>query len=168
MSHSEANQLAARWAAKAETGDQKLVSYHGRWYIVDAFDDMPLGYQIVGRVRKSDYSNVVKEIEYDGSKKPIQESSDRVNKLNQRRNPDERGGYGSDSFGTRGGRREDNRIQRLGSEQISRRTPSGETGGGYESGGKDQQRSDTNVKFSIESSSDEFDGVINTDAESMT
>lgn len=67
----DANQLAILWAKEEDTksGDQKLQYYNGDWYVIEAFDDMPLGYQIVEKISKKDYNRIVEEIEsYKGEK----------------------------------------------------------------------------------------------------
>ena len=56
-SQSDANEWSARWALsdEVETGDQKLVPYHNRWYLIEKFDDVEFGYRIMERVTKKDY-----------------------------------------------------------------------------------------------------------------
>lgn len=60
-SQSDAHEWAERWShsERTESGDRRVVPYHGGWYIIQAFDDMTYGYQIVEKV---DPKNVDKEI----------------------------------------------------------------------------------------------------------
>lgn len=64
-SKSDANEQAMRWARLPDVsaGDQRLASYHGRWYIIEKFDDMPYGYQIVDLVEPENIENVREEME---------------------------------------------------------------------------------------------------------
>ena len=64
-SQSDANEWAMRWARKSDvnTGDQRLATYRGRWYIIEKFDDTPYGYQIIRYVKNKDVDRVKKELE---------------------------------------------------------------------------------------------------------
>ncbi|MBR4873566.1 MAG: hypothetical protein IKV00_06995, partial [Clostridia bacterium] len=61
---SKANRLAIDWVHKSSTevGDKALISYHDRWYLIQKFNDMDLGYLILQRVKKADYQRVREEI----------------------------------------------------------------------------------------------------------
>ncbi len=63
-SQSDANEWATRWALSenVEVGDQKLASYNGGWYLIEKFDDIEFGYQIVERITKRMYSELKEEI----------------------------------------------------------------------------------------------------------
>ena len=63
-SKSEANQIATRWAKEKDTksGDRKLISYYDNWYLIEAFDDMPMGYQIIAKLGKDEYNKNVGSI----------------------------------------------------------------------------------------------------------
>ncbi|MBP3706499.1 MAG: hypothetical protein J6J13_04555, partial [Clostridia bacterium] len=56
-SQSDANEWAARWALsdEVEVGDQRLASYHNRWYLIEKFDDVEFGYRIMERLTKKTY-----------------------------------------------------------------------------------------------------------------
>ena len=64
-SYSEANQIATRWAKQdnVESGSQKIISYHNHWYVVEKFDSMPSGYQIVKRIKNSEYDKYLQKID---------------------------------------------------------------------------------------------------------
>ncbi len=67
-SHSEANEIATRWAHRqsVEVGDQALVSYHGRWYLVEKFNESELGYYIVDYVKKAEFNKIFEELKLYG------------------------------------------------------------------------------------------------------
>lgn len=56
-SHSDAHEQAERWARSesTEAGMQKIVSYQGQRYRIEAFSDMKYGYQIVEKVSEKSY-----------------------------------------------------------------------------------------------------------------
>ena len=88
-SFSEANELATRWAHREdiESGAQKAVSYHGKWYLVEKFDSADLGYQIVDRLTDEEYKDFVEEYRaYDkntsGKGKPLSDSTSGIGSLN--------------------------------------------------------------------------------------
>ncbi len=87
-SGSEANRIAVWWVHNDDviTGDQTLISYHDRWYIVEKFDDMPSGYQIVDRITENEFNEIYKEIIESGRSgkiKPLQSSPDFIDQLDQ-------------------------------------------------------------------------------------
>ena len=63
-SSSEANTLAVRWAKRMDVleGQQKIISYHNQWYIIEKISNTDQGYQIVGTVKKSEYERKVAEL----------------------------------------------------------------------------------------------------------
>lgn len=93
-SGSEANQIATRWAKSpnVETGSQKLVSYHDRWYLIEKFDSADWGYQIVREVKSSEYRTILEEIN-DGisEEQSIQTRLNRARKGDEERNRSRRG-----------------------------------------------------------------------------
>ena len=72
-SGSEANRLAIDWVHRKDTktGDQALISYHDRWYLIQKFDDSDLGYVIQRRVLKAEYEQLFKEIKEYGENEKI-------------------------------------------------------------------------------------------------
>ena len=80
-SFSEANELATRWAHREdiESGAQKAISYHGKWYLVEKFDSADLEYQIVDRLTDEEYNKFAKRYEDDksnGSRQSLHEKID--------------------------------------------------------------------------------------------
>ena len=65
-SHSEAHELAERWSRSENTegGQRKLISFHNKWYLIESFDDMKYGYQIMRALTKQEY---IKEASYYGT-----------------------------------------------------------------------------------------------------
>lgn len=65
-SQSDSHEIAERWARSdsAKVERQKLISHHGQWYLIESFDDMDYGYQIV---RKIDNRNYEKEARFYGT-----------------------------------------------------------------------------------------------------
>lgn len=63
-SKSDANEQATRWAHKNEvqTGAQKLISYHSRWYVIEKFDSSDLRYQIIGAVSTKEVNRFINEV----------------------------------------------------------------------------------------------------------
>ena len=87
-SGSEANRIAVWWVHNDDviTGDQTLISYHDKWYIIEKFDDMPSGYQIVDRITESEFNEIYKEIIEGGRSgkiKPLQSSPDFIDQLDK-------------------------------------------------------------------------------------
>ncbi len=66
QSQSDANEQATRWAHRddVESGDRKLVSYHGAWYVIEKFDSAELGYQIAERLTAKQYERYMEERQY--------------------------------------------------------------------------------------------------------
>ena len=56
-SQSDANEWATRWAQSEDVqpGEQKLASYHNRWYLIEKFNDVEFGYRVMEFVTKRKY-----------------------------------------------------------------------------------------------------------------
>ncbi len=63
-SFSEANELSIRWAKQEQVRDgaQKLISHGGKWYLIEKYSDMDLGYLIVDQISKRDYDKIARRI----------------------------------------------------------------------------------------------------------
>ena len=145
---SEANELATRWAHRADVaaGDQALISYHGTWYKVEKFEDSDWGYLIVEKITAKQYNDYIEE--WDNGKnrqgQSIQKSVSGITSLDKRRNSDRRAEYSTDS--TRSEYRSENRqVQRMGQEQTSRGQAASDRSGDSKGGSTSGQ----GVKFSL-------------------
>jgi len=65
----EAKAKTMRWAysANIKPGDQKLSTYEGKWYVIEADTSADLGYRIVGEVPQNAYATYAERIKKDGS-----------------------------------------------------------------------------------------------------
>ena len=139
-SHSEAHELAERWSRSesTETGDRKLISYHKRWYLIEAFDDMKYGYQIMKKLTKQEYE---KEALYYGTIAGYQSlqsaSSENAALLREVRGA-ARGGYRSDSYASQH-RGADHSIHGMDAAQNSRGHTNSNSTGDLPSSGQDSQ-----------------------------
>lgn len=122
VSQSEAHELAERWsrAEDTESGDCRLISYHGAWYRVQAFDDMDYGYQIMEKVAAKDYDSEVKRygriVEYGMVQREAREALARHR--------------GSDSNGDAGYRTDYDGLEYRGESSAVRRVGANQDGGG--------------------------------------
>ena len=128
-SRSEANQLATRWAHQddVKAGDRNVFSYHGSWYLVEAFDNADMGYQIVEKLTKQQYNAYTKEVD-DAEGQSVAERVSRIGESNRQR---ERLGAGKPSSDNAPAehRGEDLSVQRVGAERNSRRQAAGDRDG---------------------------------------
>lgn len=87
VSHSDANEQATRWAHREDIqpGDQKLSWYRGSWYLIEAFADADLGYQIVEKLTLRQYNAYVKEKRENGNVSGVQEDLSRLSELDRER-----------------------------------------------------------------------------------
>ena len=151
--HSEAHRLAVWWARRSdvEVGDQTLISMHGRWYLVEKFEDATNYYQVEAFVPKAEYNIIIKEIKEHGRSgkiKSIQESTDFIDKLYKSSDTLERGKSGVD--GNKAGHgRKDYKIQRVDQIETARRERSSSYGSGdSKSSGADRQGNNINDRRS--------------------
>ena len=162
---SEAHRLAVWWAAKAdtETGDRTLISMHGKWYLVEKFDDAENNYQVEEYITKAEFEQIFKEIkEYgrSGQIKSVQGSTDFIDKLNK-----SGGTVGSkkpsiDSNGTQY-RGKDNQIQRMDKTTVGgRERTSSDRSGDSESSGTNKQGNNLNKsQFNLKQTSQTLENI---------
>lgn len=161
-SASEANRLAIWWAHKkyVETGDRALISYHGRWYLIQKFDSMDLGYLIMKRVKVAEYEWYKKEIERDGER-----NDTRIEILDEIA---ERFGEGDFNDGTKsssnsdvsGYGQQDSNVLRLAAEQGGQKSEfDGQPGADYARSGTDRQGGEAELKLSRKSANRNHDKV---------
>lgn len=141
-SESEANELATRWAHRedVETGAKALVSYHNRWYLIQKFDSMDLGYLIMKRVKVADYEWYKKEIERYGERSNTYpeildeiDSEDGAGSVNQND-----GAKSSSNSNDAGHGRKNQSVLSVDSEQVERES------------GADSQRNTNNERSSTD------------------
>ena len=82
-SFSEANELAIRWAHREdiEVGDQRPISYHGKWYLVEKFDSADLGYQIVDQLNEIEIAEYEKRAKDASKGQSIQQGFSEFDRL---------------------------------------------------------------------------------------
>ena len=150
ISHSDASRWAINWVHKSstKTGDRALATYHGRWYLIQKFDDADLGYRIIDRVYKREYEKIFEEVKRNGesrSIKSIQGKDVGVDQSDRQGNTDERREQGVDRAPTGYGSETD-RVVRLGGLEVERGERTGRDGGrDRESGRPDQSGRDAGV-----------------------
>ena len=87
-SFSEANELATRWAHREdiEAGDQRPISYHGKWYLIEKFDSADLKYQIVDTLTErkvAEYQKEYNDYGKSGKGQSLSDSTDSIDTLHQ-------------------------------------------------------------------------------------
>ena len=152
----DAHKYAILWAKEESTrsGDRKLAYHNGSWYVIEAFNDMPWGYQIVRRIPSREYEKWRRiYVEANGSDS-YADTIDETHALSGTGHQYGRTGYSTGS-NTSGIGRKNNEIRGLDSvESDERKTDVGQESG-YEGGGNDRQgrdgspvSSDVGQKFS--------------------
>jgi hypothetical protein len=140
-----------------ETGDRALISYHGRWYLIQKFDSMDLGYLIMKRVKVAEYEWYKKEIERSGERdNTYLEILDEADLENGSGSVDQNDGAKSsaDSNDVGNGRRNQS-VLSVGSEQVERESGiDGQSGADHARSGTDRQGGETRVKKSRKSNGD--------------
>ena len=136
-SYSDANERATRWAHRqdVETGDQRIVSYHDAFYIIEKFDSSELGYQIVGEITKKQYNHYIKEYQAYGenfARQSSEESSNTVSAFDRERNWSGGREYSSD-FASIGHRGKDLSLQQVGEKQPEGRNDTSNGNGSLQS-----------------------------------
>ena len=58
-SRSDANEKATRWAHNedVENGARRIIGYHGQLFLIEKYESLDLGYQVVRKLNKSEYSD---------------------------------------------------------------------------------------------------------------
>ena len=140
-SRSDANELATRWAHRegVQAGDQRIVPYHGKWYLIEAFDDSTLGYQIVRPLTASQYKQY-SEGKSNGiiNGQSVLEDADELGELDSEGKWD--GGRRLHSAPLSFGQRGENLVVReMGSQQTGERASGSQKLGDHKSGGENQQ-----------------------------
>ena len=143
-SQSDANERATRWAHRLDinTGDSRVIAYHGQFYLIEKFDSSEMGYQIVDQITKQQYYEYIKEYGEDGTYIKGQsgkESFHTVGALDRGRSRTGRGEYSS-SAASDGQRGENIQVQRLGRNETEWRQDTGNRSGGLQSGDQNQQK----------------------------
>lgn len=143
-SQSDANERATRWAHRAdvETGDSRVIAYHGQFYLVEKFDSSEMGYQIVDQITKQQYYEYIKEYGEDGTYiegQSSKESVHTVSTLDRRRSGTGRVEHSvaSSSNGQRG---ENLQVQRLGENEAGGRQNTSDRGGDLRSSVSNKQK----------------------------
>ncbi len=161
-SGSEANRLAIWWVHKkyVETGDRALISYHGRWYLIQKFDSMDLGYLIMKRVKVAEYEWYKKEIERDGERNDTRiEILDEIAERFGARDFND-GTKSSSNSDVPGYGQQDSDVLRLAAEQRGQKSEfDGQSGADHARSGTDQQGGETELKLSRKSANRNHDKV---------
>ena len=160
---SDANEVATRWAHRDDVlpGDQRLSSYRRGWYVIEAFSDSELGYQIMESVSAHDYDKIAGRIKRENAERrqSVRESFDFDDRGNKPANTNADGRSSIDSNQTQH-RGKGAEIQRLGQEQAEWRKAGSDSSGGRESGSSDWGGTGTDrVKFSSKLDTDYFAAV---------
>ncbi len=154
-SKSDANEQATRWAHKdeIEAGTQKLISYYGRWYVIEKFDSADLRYQIVGVVSAKEINKLINGVKKRENR--FKQSKQRV--LNRLANSHEGGSsvglrrHSSDYYANQYGRQTGS-IQKLDKDQNEEQSVSNDTGRSVEQDSTDRQAGGrVDNSYSIES-----------------
>ena len=152
IARSDTSRWAIIWAHKSstKTGDQALASYHGRWYLIQRFDDAEQGYRILSRIYQSEYRKIFEEVEQYGRSGKIQTIKgcfDRVDLVDRSSNPAVGTGSSADPVEA-GYVREDPSVPPLGADEIGTERGeqlSSDEGRNRESGGLDRSGRDTRI-----------------------
>lgn len=137
----QANELATRWAKQKDVvaGDRKLISYEGRWYVIQKFDDSDYGYQIMERIDSKHYQSYLEEYEnVDRQKQSIQKISSGITSLDRRGDSVVGKQHSANSSYTRLGEK-NSQVQRVGEEQSQSGQTSSNRNGDSEGGSSSEQ-----------------------------
>ena len=163
-SESEANELATRWAHRedVETGAKALLSYHGRWYLIQKFDSMDLGYLIMKRVKVAEYEWYKKEIERNGERdNTYPEILDEADLENGSGSVDQNDGAKSSADSNDIGHgRKNQSVLSVGAEQVEQGSGvDRQSGADHARSGTDQQGREAELKLSRKSANRNHDKV---------
>ena len=153
-SRSEANQLATRWAHQddVKAGDQNVFSYHGSWYLVEAFDNADMGYQIVEKLTKKQYDAYLKEVRENDDVSGVQKSLSSLSELDREREWTEGRKYRTDFTHTEQ-RGENLEVRPMGEKKNERRKTTSDRNGdlqGSSAGGEDGRKAKLSIETPIE------------------
>ncbi len=131
-SYSEANQIATRWAhnESIQTGDQRIVAYHGDLYVIEKFDSADMQYQITGRLSSSNYRKIVERMKEYAKLAEGKSTSGMVNDNGERSGTGSRigrKGPGTDDTTTEH-RGENKTVQAMAENKISERQTGSDSG----------------------------------------
>lgn len=140
-SKSDAHEWAERWSRSkdAQIQNKKLVPYHNRWYLIQAFDDMKYGYQIIERIKAKDYKKVAEYYGILTGYESLQDTSGQNAALLREARESGRTGYRFDFHATQH-RGENSEIYGMGTTQNGRREANGNSSGNSRSSGEDSRR----------------------------
>ncbi len=165
----QANELATIWAHRDDikVGDQALISFNDRWYLIEKFDDSDWNYQIIKRILKKDYKKIVEDLRKNGTSgrvRSIQRSTFDISQLDKQRNSSQRVEPGSHSVQVEYGG-ENQQVQRMGQKQTTRRQITGDGNRNSESSSSSGQRLKYSLKEvkPVKPSTSEWRPTINTD-----
>ena len=118
-SQSDSHEVAERWARSKEGRIEKkaLLSHHNEWYVIQVFDDMKYGYQIIQKLSAAEYAREEKFYGTITGYQPLQNTLSRVDVWDYRRDSDENAGHrvDNDAFEHR---KKDNAIHGLGENEV--------------------------------------------------
>lgn len=142
----QANELSARWAHRVDvqSGDQTAISFNNEWYLIEKFEDLDLGYQIIDKLTEQEYLTY-EEVWNNGDrrKQSVQEGVSRFTSLDRQRNFSFKGESNNDVARSQQ-RGKDQKIRGVGEEQSQRGETQSHRSGSSESGGSGKQ-----VKYSL-------------------
>ena len=118
-SQSDSHEVAERWARSKDGKEEgeRLLSHHGRWYVIKAFDDMKYGYQIIEQVSNAEYNRREKQYDKPGRYDSIRRALDKSASYAGRGTPTHKTGSGFDSLSVEYGK-EDTAVSRLDQKQV--------------------------------------------------
>lgn len=137
-SHSDAHEWAERWARSedAEICNRRLASYHNTWYLIEAFDDMKYGYQIIKKLTAKEYAREAKYYGTIAGYKSIQDTSSKNAALLRGRDANGDAGYRAD-YDASEHRGKNFAIHGVGTDQNGRKPVEGNSGGNQGGGSSD-------------------------------
>lgn len=140
-SKSDSHEVAERWSRSPYTksGEKRLLSHHGRWYVIQAFDDMKYGYQIVDHLTKKQYLKGASYYEAVSGHESLQNEISKGVTRDNRSGASGNAGNRIDHDATEHGR-ENRRVHRMGSEQNGRQSTERNGSGDLQSGNLDRNR----------------------------
>ena len=142
-SQSDTHELAERWSGSQDTkpGDERLVSHHGVWYRIEAFEDMKYGYQITKKLTAQEYKVEAKYLETITRFESLEDASGKNDQMLRRVHSLSRGRLGDDyDVFEHGGK--DNHILRVGADETRGRQFEGNSTGSYARSSSDRKGTD--------------------------
>lgn len=125
-SQSDSHEVVERWARSKEGQIERkaLLSHHNEWYVIQVFDDMAYGYQIIQKLTEAEYQREAKFYGTITRYQPLQNTLSRADAWDYRRSSNGDAGrrVDNDAFEHR---EEDRSVHGLGENEVQRRKVGG-------------------------------------------